>query len=109
MQRGSTPSGAKAGGPAQGEESKRMHLGDAAEYRETQRRFAERAAVAKGGMLLVDTSDAKFMLENQRVISRACTEHRVRFVGQPGERGPLPVEPGVEVAGLPGYSLGKRK
>jgi hypothetical protein len=89
---------------AHGEEYKRMHREEAAGYRETERRFTERAAVAKEGFLLVDTSDNEFMLANQPLISRACSEKRVRFVKQ-GDRGPLPIQPGVQAVGLPGYDL----
>ena len=91
-----------------GEAYKRMYADEASQHRETEQQFTERARVAKEGYLLVDTSDADFMLEHQRLISRACAEHRVRFVKQ-GDRGPLPVEPGVKAVGLPGYSFGKRE
>jgi ElaB/YqjD/DUF883 family membrane-anchored ribosome-binding protein len=78
---------------------------EAKEYRTLEQQSRDRAAVAKEGFLLVDTSDPQFMMENQDIIARACKEHRIRHVQQPGERQPLPVQPGAKPLGQQGYGF----
>ena len=55
----------KQAAEAPGEAYKRMYADEASQHRETEQQFTERARVAKEGYLLVDTSDADFMLEHQ--------------------------------------------